>query len=801
MALINASIPNLINGVSQQPPSLRLKTQGELQENAISSVVSGLSKRPCTEHIASLGTLANSDNAFIHTIRRDQNEFYTLVITSDGTNCTLRIFDKNGVAKDVNGTTSGFSTTSFAYLNGVTNPAQQIAATTVADYTFLLNKNKTVAKLSTKSPVTPKQALLYVKQADYSTKYTVTIKQGSNTYVREITTMASTQDTTSAVHQAEQSVQTDRLALSLAHNNTPDTIYTSNTTGGSSIPNMTFTEYGSVIHVQSTNNTDFTIEVDDSRGNNHIFAFKDKVADFKKLPPNGADGYVIAVVGDNSKGQDDYYVKLEKDDTGGQVWTECIAPDVHTSLDNATLPHQLLSNANGTFTLQTTTFKERLVGDDTTNFFPSFVDYKINDIFFHRNRLGLLSDENIILSEAGEFTAFNFFKRTTLTILDTDPIDVAVSNNKVSILKHAVPFNESLLLFSDLTQFKMTAENFLSPDTVAVDVSAQFEADLTAKPTSAGRYVFFGVDNGSFAGVREYFVDRNTETDDAVEISSHVPEYLSGTITKMESSTNLDMVLVLADGEPNSIFTYTYYWRNNEKLQSAWSKWTFQGKVLNASFNTSTIDLLIEYTGSTGVKQVCLERINLSTDSAELITEKKHPVLLDRRQTWTIATPVGTVEAPTSAGSLQYIDDKGNSLTQFQANTYVASGGTVFVGFKYDFRYVFSEQVLKSENEPLSRSRLQIRNMTVLFNDTGFFEVVLTPKNRSAVITQFTGRVLGSSSNVLNQVAIETGDFKFNVLGKASDVSIELKSSSYLPCFFQSAEWEGWFVMRSRRLN
>lgn len=800
MALINSSIPNLINGVSQQPPSLRLKTQCQLQENGISSVVTGLSKRPCTEHIANLGTIANSDKAFIHTIRRDQNEFYTLVITSDGTNSTLRVYDKDGTAKAVNATTSGFLASGFSYLNGITNPAQEIVATTVADYTFLLNKSKTVTKGTSTSPTVPKQALLYVKQADYSTKYTVTIVKGGSTYVREVTTMASTQDTTALVHDAENSVQTDRLALSLAHNNTPDSIYTATTTGGSTIPNMTFTQHGSVIHIVSSD-TDFTIEVDDSRGNNHIFAFKDKVADFKKLPPNGSDGYVIAVVGDNSKGQDDYYVKLEKDDTGGQVWTETIAPNILTSLDPATMPHKLVSNANGTFSLGSTNFKDRLVGDDTTNFFPSFVDYKINDIFFHRNRLGLLSDENIILSEAGEFTAFNFFKRTTLTILDTDPIDVAVSNNKVSLLKHAVPFNESLLLFSDLTQFKMTAEDYLSPDTVTVDVSAQFEADLTAKPTSAGRYVFFAVDNGSFAGVREYFVDKNTDTDDSVEVTSHVPEYVSGNITKMESSTNLDMVLVLADGDTQSMYTYTYYWRNNEKLQSAWSKWTFNGRVLNASFNTSTIDLLIEYTGSTGTKQLCLERINLSTDTAEAVTEKGHPVLIDRRRIYHTVN-WDTLEEPTAAGSQIWIDDKGNKLSgQAAATGYTNGGGTVYVGYNYDFRYVFSEQVLKSENEPLSRSRLQIRNMTVLFNDTGFFEVIMTPKNRTATTTQFTGRILGSSSNVLNQVAIETGDFKFNVLGKASDVTIELKSSSYLPCFFQSAEWEGWFVMRSRRLN
>ena len=52
------------------------------------------------------------------------------------------------------------------------------------------------------------------------------------------------------------------------------------------------------------------------------------------------------------------------------------------------------------------------------------------------------------------------------------------------------------------------------------------------------------------------------------------------------------------------------------------------------------------------------------------------------------------------------------------------------------------------------------------YDNAGFFEVVMTPKNRTAVTTQFTGRILGSSSNILNQVAIETVDFKFNFCKK-----------------------------------
>ena len=45
MGLVSKSIPNFVNGVSQQPPSLRLESQGEVQENGLSDVVDGLKKK------------------------------------------------------------------------------------------------------------------------------------------------------------------------------------------------------------------------------------------------------------------------------------------------------------------------------------------------------------------------------------------------------------------------------------------------------------------------------------------------------------------------------------------------------------------------------------------------------------------------------------------------------------------------------------------------------------------------------------------------------------------------------------
>ena len=82
MPLISGTVPSLINGISQQPPTLRMPTQGETQVNGLSHISRGLEKRPCTEHVANVSgvTSSNSNDVFIHTIRRSEDEAYALVV-------------------------------------------------------------------------------------------------------------------------------------------------------------------------------------------------------------------------------------------------------------------------------------------------------------------------------------------------------------------------------------------------------------------------------------------------------------------------------------------------------------------------------------------------------------------------------------------------------------------------------------------------------------------------------------------------------------------------------------------------
>lgn len=164
-ALISSTIPNFVNGVSQQPYTLRLNSQGELQENGLSTVAQGLKKRPPTKHIKKILTDV-PDNAFLHTISRDSTEQYVVVVT-DG---DLKVFDLQGVEKTV------LFPEGKGYLAAL-NPSEDFAAVTVADYTFLVNKTVEVKQNSLRTPKRPFEALINVKLGNYGKTYRIFLNE------------------------------------------------------------------------------------------------------------------------------------------------------------------------------------------------------------------------------------------------------------------------------------------------------------------------------------------------------------------------------------------------------------------------------------------------------------------------------------------------------------------------------------------------------------------------------------------------------------------------------------------------
>ena len=596
----------------------------------------------------------------------------------------------------------------------------------------------------------------------------------------------------------------------------------------------------SVIVIKSTE--PFDIETADSHGGNDVIGITTSTTSFSKLPGTGApDNYIVKISGSSDATQDDFYVKYNKTE---ETWKETLGFDVNetslvssgivTGFNMFTMPHRLIrlydnqGTPNKYFLFEPVKeasasngapdrygWSSRKAGDDTSNPFPSFTGGKINDICFHKNRFGILSDENIIFSVAGNF--YNFFPISVMTGLESNPIDISVSNNEVSILKHAAAFDQSLLLFSDFQQFSLnSSEGAFTPSNVSVDVVTQFESTSEAPPVSSGKFVYFPFKRGEYSGVREYFVDiGSSDTNDATDITAHVPQYIKGTISKMVVSSTDQMIAVLSTDDTKRVYIYKNFWTGQEKIQNSWSHWEFDGDILNCAFLGSTLKLLVKRSDG-----LYLEDINLSLDSAEAVMEDKTSVLLDRR--------VKLVNGNTVAANLPYFTNKPSNMvyvtdnarkltTEADVNEYLAAHATnvVYAGIPYTFEYEFSRFIHKENELPIQTAKLQVRNINLLYNNTGFFNVKVnvTPgtikiPDGSGGTTEVTTRTnysknfsgMLTNTSAFGEYKLLSGTFKSSVMTNSSNCNIILENDQYLPCAFQSAEWEGFLHKRSQRV-
>jgi hypothetical protein len=594
---------------------------------------------------------------------------------------------------------------------------------------------------------------------------------------------------------------------------------------GGAAANYIIQQRGSLIRISRTNGADFAINITDGYGDQATQLIKGKTQRFTNLPANGYDGFKAEVQGEGSSFNQSYWVEFHGDPSNqyGGVWKEGTAPGESDALLASTMPHILVREADGTFTFKEATWDKRLVGDLTTsNPMPSFVGHTINDVFFHRNRLGLLADESMILSTSGEY--FNFFKGSAIQVLDTDPIDIAVSNTKVAILKHSLAWNESLLLFSDQTQFMQAKTDVLTTKTASIQPSTEYECSTKVKPVSIGKYVYFVQERNNYSAVREFSVDAYTQTKDAQDVTSHVPKYIPANVFKLAASNTENMMVALSHDAPNKMFIYQFYTANDTKLQSAWHTWTFADtdSVLNADFIGSDLHLIISRPDG-----LYLEVLTVATGYIDPQGSQPLSVHLDRlvnagqcTVTYNGGTGLTSFVLPyTPQAGEEYVLvawDGNASFRIGQKLPFTITGSTVNVtrtgnlgAFRFGrvikSRYVFSQFEIRESaagggQTAVGEGRVNVRRLSLTFGKSGFFKVVVTPRGRDPSTTLMTGRQIGNANALIGEIGLIEGVLRAPVMARNIDVTIELTSDEFLPFSALSCDWEGMYVIRSRRV-
>ena len=394
----------------------------------------------------------------------------------------------------------------------------------------------------------------------------------------------------------------------------------------------------SIIKISSE--TDFMVRVSDGLAEQGLGVIYKEVDSITDLPKSCFNNFRVKIIGDTDLDQDDYYVKFktkDNEDFGEGSWIEQpgwfqdgtdkgVVTGIDTLIDKDTMPVRLIPDQDTgkitSFTLKTVDWGGRTAGDDNTNPFPSFVDYKINDIFFFKNRLGVLTDDSVVFSEADEY--FNFFRTTTQSLLDSAPIDVGISHTKISLLKYAQAFQEKLMLFSAKTQFVLRGADLLTPKTVTISPVTEYDVSESIRPLALSSHIYFNFKRNSFEGLLEYTVDNNTETYGAAEITEQINKYIPSNIVRMAGSASENMIIVQTDQDYKKLFVYKYFWQGREKIQSSWMSFTFTREVRSFHFIESTLHIIT--TDSDGTY---LEKIPMENGLAE--TDRDYALLLDGR--------------------------------------------------------------------------------------------------------------------------------------------------------------------------
>jgi hypothetical protein len=822
MSVISRSIPTLLRGISQSSDALKQADHADIQDNADSNPVLGLTKRSGSHFLATVGS-STLGNVHIQTINRDATEQYVAIFS----NGDVQVYELDGTPLTVH------KPDGTAYLN-TSDPRSVIKTVTIADFTFVVNTSITTAMDSalSNSASNITQAIVFITQATAKTTYSVTVDGVTVT------------DNTDG----NDPLSTDTVASDLAAGL------------NSGLTGFTIARNGPVIHIKKTDGSDFSIDGTDTQGNTKMTVIKNSVQQFTDLPNVSPNGYVVEITGDEGTNFDNYYVKFTTNNGNaleeGQ-WQETVEAGISFKFDYATMPHVLIRQADGNFRFArvdgdsynvtvngvTTSYTlpkwgERIVGDLVSSPNPSFIGNKINNVFFFRNRLGFLAADNVILSTVSDF--FNFFSETVISVLDTEPIDVAASHTKVAILKHAVTMGEKLILFSEQTQFVLSssADN-LTPSTANVLVQTEFESNAAAQPVGSGSSIYFLTKKGSFAGIREYIIAGNQQIQDAANTTIHVPRLIPSGIFKMAVSNNQDILVLLGTENPNKLYVNRWlYGEGFSKALNAWFTYTLNSNrsILNIDFIGTDLIMVIEEANG-----VTLEKIPFETNFREANADFEYH--LDHKVTeattgvsvsYSSGTGLSTFTVPyrlranmnivgrylASGETSTFVNAQGNTKTlvsgQALTTTNATNGSTstitatgdfrnskFIIGEPYEMHYRFSQQRLTQGGggaTELISGRLQIHHFYIKYEDSGFFQVEVTPENRDTSLHKFTGRLLGAASASIGQINLDTGTFKVPIMSKSDRVDIDVKNNTFLPTLLASAEYEGVFHMRSRRM-
>ena len=576
--------------------------------------------------------------------------------------------------------------------------------------------------------------------------------------------------------------------------------------------------------------------------------FTDSIEDVADLPRQCKHGYVVRVA-NSAADEDDYYLKFfgNNDRDGEGVWEECPKPGREIEFDKATMPIQMVRNyvSNAVrFDVSQITWDNCPVGDTTTVPEPTFVNNKITKMLFWRNRLALLSDENINLSRPGSF--YHFWPKTAVTYTATDNIDISCSSEYPAIIYDGIQVNQGLVLFTKNQQFMLTTDSdVLSSQTAKINSVATYNFNFNTNPISLGTTVGF-LDNG---GKNTRFFEMSNVVregaPDVIEQSKIVSKLFPKDITEIANSRENSVIFFGTKGS-NEVFGYRYFSSIEKRIQNAWFRWQLSGDIQHIAMLDDSLYIVVR----NGTKDV-LQRFSIKLDDSsntlvnDLGTDTTDDDLTYRLHLDNAATvahtaltyvangdytkfaiPVGfnnaqaklhAIAVPTTAdktfqgmsAQAYTFDDSGTASIKLPGNwkTYDPQGvndnltsddvtppGSIILGYTFDMEVKFPTIYVVQQQGDRFRSQTQgslvLHRLKFNFGPLGVYETKLERVGKPDYVELYEAVIADAyTSNRVQFTPDSTATIP--IYEKNTNLTLSLKSSHPSPATLYSMSWEG----------
>ena len=546
MPAISQRIDNYLGGVSRQSDDKKLAGQVRECLNGYPDPTFGLTKRPGFKWIKNLGSGTTYDDSHWFYIARTKNERYIGCITPKPNSGygDIDIWNVDGTVCTVNMDTS----TAVNAVNYLTGSRLNYNILTVQDTSIITNNLTTVAKQADPTFNVNRQASIVLSGSPVSNVYTVTV------------------DGNTITHTSNASGTYDSILTALK-----------SAIDALSISGLTVTKYRESLYLSDSNST-ITISGTGGQAGESLYVFQDQVSNITALPEQTFHGHLVKIINTNST-EDTYFAKFFADNgtSGAGHWAEGLDPSKSPGLDASTMPHELVNTSLNTFTFRQVSWIARSVGDDVTNSHPTYVGRKIQAGFYHNNRLGFLSDDNVSMSQSQDF--FNFYHSSAQTVTDADPIDINVSTIKPATLHAVLPTTQGLLLFSKNQQFMMSAaDGVLTPTTTNIRAISNYDMDTDITPVDMGGVIDFVSKTPSYTRTFAMQTFGQNDNPKVLDISRVVNEWVPSTVDTLIASPQ-NKFIAMSDQDSRYVYFYRTYHDGEKQVIEAWFNWQLPGNV------------------------------------------------------------------------------------------------------------------------------------------------------------------------------------------------------------------------------